>query len=443
MKGIITSLAICWSVLAIGQVPSFTLLEAQQYAIENAYSVRNNTLEYEKSKKILMENIARGLPQVFASADWTQNVSLQGFVVDQGQGPQVLTFGTPYQGNATISGEQLIFDGSYIIAVMGSQVLTENAMNDIEKSSIDIRESVATAYHLVLVSKRTLEILEHNLVFITKNYEESRKMFEAGFMEETDADQLELIKSNIENQIDYAKKQTNIAFMMLKFYMGMDVTQDIELKDDVEKLMVFSQDGESILNENFQLEEHIDYRTLMTQERGQTLNLRNEQWAFAPKLKFKYLYGHTVFSADALLFGGTSGVDYTQNIQQNFGLNVSIPLITGGSRVARVKQARINIEQIELAKVQLRDNLKLQYETARAEYSFALNSYNTQMRNVEIAKKIRDTGSRKFTEGLMSSLNFTQAENQYQDALRDVINAASNVLDKKVQLEKIIGKYNN
>lgn len=443
MKGIITSLAICWSVLAIGQVPSFTLLEAQQYAIENAYSVRNNTLEYEKSKKILMENIARGLPQVFASADWTQNVSLQGFVVDQGQGPQVLTFGTPYQGSAIISGEQLIFDGSYIIAVMGSQVLTENSMNDIEKSSIDIRESVANAYHLVLVSKRTLEILEDNLVFITKNYEESRKMFEAGFMEETDADQLELIKSNIENQIDYAEKQTNIAFMMLKFYMGMDVTQDIELKDDVEKLMVFSQDGESILNENFELEEHIDYRTLMTQERGQTLNLRNEQWAYAPKLKFKYLYGHNVFSADALLFGGTSGVDYTQNIQQNFGLNVSIPLITGGSRVARVKQARINIEQIELAKVQMRDNLKLQYETARAEYSFALNSYNTQMRNVEIAKKIRDTGSRKFTEGLMSSLDFTQAENQYQDALRDVINAASNVLDKKVQLEKIIGKYNN
>ena len=101
------------------------------------------------------------------------------------------------------------------------------------------------------------------------------------------------------------------------------------------------------------------------------------------------------------------------------------------------------MDQIEIAKAQLVDNLKVQYETARAEYSFALNSYTTQLRNVEIAKKIRDTGSRKFSEGLMSSLDFTQAENQYQDALRDVINAANNVLDKKVQLEKIIGKYNN
>ena len=33
-------------------------------------------------------------------------------------------------------------------------------------------------------------------------------------------------------------------------------------------------------------------------------------------------------------------------------------------------------------------------------------------------------------------------ENQYQDALKNAIDAANNVLDKKVQLEKMLGKYN-
>ncbi len=225
--------------------------------------------------------------------------------------------------------------------------------------------------------------------------------------------------------------------------MGLDVGTTIELTDEIDELMVFSQDGESLLNEQFTLEEHIDYRSLLTQERGQSLNLKNEKWAYAPKVKFNYLYAHTVFGSNALLFEGTEGIDYAQNIQQNFGLNVSLPILTGGSRNARVGQAQISVEQVEIAKRQLEDNLKVQYETAKAEYSFALNSYNTQLRNVEIAKKIRDTGSRKFSEGLMSSLEFTQAENQYQNALRDVINAANNVLDKKVQLEKILGKYNN
>ena len=91
----------------------------------------------------------------------------------------------------------------------------------------------------------------------------------------------------------------------------------------------------------------------------------------------------------------------------------------------------------------MEDNLKVQYQTAKAEYEFALNSYFTQVRNVEISKKIRDVNSRKFTEGLISSLEFTQAENQYQDALKSLIDAANNTLDKKVGLEKVLGKYNN
>ena len=63
-------------------------------------------LEYEKSKKILLENISRGLPQVFASANWTNNLNLQAFVLDMGQGPAAVTIGTPYTGAGTISGEQ-------------------------------------------------------------------------------------------------------------------------------------------------------------------------------------------------------------------------------------------------------------------------------------------------------------------------------------------------
>ena len=180
-----------------GQGSSYSLLEAQQYAIEHAYNVQNKTLEVEKSEKMLMENIARGLPQVFASADWTQNINLQTFVVAGADGAlQPLTFGTPYTAQAAISAEQLIFDGSYIVAVLASQVLKDNSMKELEKSTIDIRQQVASAYHLVLISKKTLQLIDDNLVFITKNYEESKKKFEVGMLEEQDVDQFELIKSS-------------------------------------------------------------------------------------------------------------------------------------------------------------------------------------------------------------------------------------------------------
>ncbi len=433
-------LALTGYLLTLGvsaQVVSYSLLEAQDFAVENSYNVKSATLEIEKSKKVLLENIAIGLPQINTSGNWTNNLDRQVFVLDQGAGPVAIQVGTKYTGNAVIAGEQLIFDGSYIVAILAADVLKENSINAQEKSQIDIREQVAKSYHLVLVSEKTLEIINDNLVYVEKNFEESKRMFEVGFMEEQDVNQLELIVSNLKNNRNYAEKQISIAKMLLKFHMGLDVDSEMELSDDVETLMLFSQEGGMLLTESFELENHIDYRTILTQEKGQDLNLKNEKVSLLPKLKFNYLYQHSFFSEEQGVF--TTGQDVGS---QYIAVNLSLPIFTGGKRMARIQQAKIEVDQLAISKMQLTDNLKVQFETAKAEYDYALNSYFTQLRNVEISKKIRDVAARKLAEGLGSSLDYTQTENQYQDALSNAINSANNVLDKKVQLEKILGKYN-
>jgi len=361
----------------------------------------------------------------------------QVFVLDQGNGPIPIRVGTKYTGNAVLVGEQLIFDGSYIVAILAADVLKENSINAHEKSQIDIREQVAKSYHLVLVSEKTLEIINDNLVYVEKNFEESKRMFEVGFMEEQDVNQLELIVSNLKNNRDYAEKQIAIAQMLLKFHMGLDVEREIQLSDEIETLMLFSQEGGTLLTESFDLENHIDYRTILTQEKGQDLNLKNEKVSLLPKLKFNYLYQQSFFSENTDLYGNGQNVG-----NQYIALNLSLPIFTGGKRVARIQQARIEVDQLAINKMQLSDNLKVQFETAKAEYDYALNSYFTQLRNVEISKKIRDVSAKKLAEGLGTSLDYTQTENQYQDALSSAINAANSVLDKKVQLEKMLGKYN-
>ncbi len=429
--------------LGYGQENRYSLMQAQEYAVKHSYSVQTASLEVEKSKKILFENIAKGLPQVYSSALWSQNISLQTFIVDDGQGNLIpLTFGTPYNATANINAEQLIFDGSYIVAIMAADVLKQNSINEQEKSEIDIKELVAQSYHLVLVSQKTIEILDTNIKFIEKNYNESKRMFEVGFLEEQDVDQLELILSNLKNNRDYAIKQLEVAFMLLKFQMGIPVENEVSLSDDIETLMLFSQDGQSLLNENFNLENHIDYRSILTQEEGQNLNLKNEQMAFLPKIKFNYNYGYDIFSEFGNVFKGEQGAERADYTRQNIAFNVELPILTGGSRSARVQQAKIQIDQVEIAKKQIADKLKLDFARAKAEYDFALNAYFTQKRNVEISQKIRDVNAKKFSEGMVSSLEFTQAENQFQDALKSVIDAANNVLNKKVQLEKILGNYN-
>lgn len=443
MRGLIFILTLAAGLQLSGQTMRVSLSEAQNYAIENAYSVQNSAIEIEKARKLYMENVARGLPQINANGNYTYNIERQAFIADVGGQLGLLQIGAPYGTTGTIAAEQLIFDGSYIVAVLASQVIKDNAKNDYEKSRIEIRDEVARAYHLVLVSRRTKEIIDENLKFLQQSFEETSKLYDAGFVEEQDKDQLELLVSNLLNNKDYTEKQEEIALMLLKIAMGLSLETEIELTDDIETLMVMTESGTDLLTESFNYEQHIEYRKLLTQERGQTLNIKNEQMKYLPKLYAFYNWNYNVNNQDLWVFQGEQGMDRLDVRWQTLGLTLSVPILTGGSRNARLKQAELELDQVGVAKEQLEDNLKLQYAQAHAAYEYALDSYKTQKRNVEIAKKIRDRTLKKYQEGLATSLEVTQAENQYQDSLRSVINAANDALDKKVNLEKVLGKYND
>ncbi|MDX5428030.1 MAG: TolC family protein, partial [Bacteroidota bacterium] len=60
----------------------------------------------------------------------------------------------------------------------------------------------------------------------------------------------------------------------------------------------------------------------------------------------------------------------------------------------------------------------------------------------EIANKILNNTLIKYREGLASSLELTQTQNQYLDALRQYVNAAQQALDSRAAMERVLGKYN-
>lgn len=437
---------------AQSQVRSFSRAEAENYALEHSYDLRNSSLEIERAKKVIFQNVAVGLPQVNATAGYVDNLEIQKQVVqfDPSQPPQVFPFGIQYASQLGLRVDQLIFDGSYIVALLATGVVKETASNAYEKSAIEIREQVAQAYHLVLTTERSLEIVRENVSFIEKNLFETRQLFEQGFLEQQDVDQLDLLLTNLRSNVDFLERQSTVARTLLKLRMGIPIEETVALTDQIESLVLIAEDGTTLLTENFDPTAHIDYRTLQTGIHGQELNLRNEQMQWLPKLSAYYSYNHQYQSTDfGALYTPKPGEVYSQNGNlsfnapfQSWGLSLNWPLFQGGRRIARVQEARIELDKLEVQEEQLTDALNMQFQSARADYAYALNNYLAQQKNAEIAKGIRDRTAAKFNEGLASSLEFTTAENQYQDALRNLITSAQTTLDKRVALEKVLGHFN-
>ncbi len=67
--------------------------------------------------------------------------------------------------------------------------------------------------------------------------EETRKLYEAGFAEEIDADQLEVSLIEIDNEVLSLERQIMASKNLLKYQMGVDREKDIILTDSLEDLV--------------------------------------------------------------------------------------------------------------------------------------------------------------------------------------------------------------
>ena len=135
---------------------SFTLVEAQQYAMKNSYALKNTNLDIEKTRKKVWDTITIGLPQVSGSANYRNFLNLpvslipaEFFGGDPGTYISV-KFGQDYNSDFGLQVSQMIFDGSYIVGVGSSKIYLNLALQANEKAEIDIRDAVAQSYYMVL-----------------------------------------------------------------------------------------------------------------------------------------------------------------------------------------------------------------------------------------------------------------------------------------------------
>lgn len=436
------------------QETAFSLREAVKYARENAYSVRNAEYEYEKAKKIVQETAAMGLPQISVGGDLNYNQRIPQQPVparfvnsEAGENEFVLlAFGVPYQSTYRASANMLILDGSYFVALMASRVFKEISRLELSQSKVDITEQIFNAYGNVVVANELVKILERNLESSMKTLNENKAFLKEGFIEQQDVDQFELLVSNLEINIIQTKNQASIAMMALKLAMGYPQDQALKLTDDIEVFITLGE-VEGVLNPIFELDSYLPYRSAQTQERAAKLSLRNEQMSYLPRLTGFYNASRNSFGNDFNFFQYENFWDFDNNNPwvtfAVTGFSLQWDLFTGMRRYARTQQMRIDLDRASMNKRLVSEQAQLDFQRSRSDFDVAVKSLQTSARNRELAKKILETTRTKYREGIASSLDLSQAENQLLDSERTYINALLQMVSARSALEKITGTFNS
>lgn len=420
---------------------NFSLDEAISFALLNNRASVNAKKDLAIAQKEKWETISRGLPQINSYFDFNNRlkdpislIPAEFFGGEKGEFAE-LSFGTKQSVSGELVLNQLLFDGSYIVGLQSIKLFLDIADQTKIKTDIEVRRQVANAYGNVLISQERVKILENNYNNIIKTLDETTAIYENGLIESESVDQLTITSSSIKNSLEYAIKFEKLSERILKLLLGIELDDNMILNDDIESIIVKSIDPE-LVNTDFNVEENIDYKIALNAKKGSETLLRLEKVKALPRIS-------------AFLSGAYNGYNESFKItdpKQNWygssqlGLNMSFPVFSSFQRRASTQRAKIEIEKSENILNETKKSLNLEVEKTRSDYNYAINNFNSVKQNVILAESIEKKNEIKFKEGIASSFELRQAQNQLYSIQNEYLEATLKLIENKINLEILLNK---
>lgn len=439
-KSLIITLTLLISVVSTAQQSiSLSLDQAIDYALKNSYTALNANRDINAAKLKKWETTTIGLPQVSATIDYQnwikQQVSLipaEFFGGVEGEFAEV-AFGTKQNMTATATLNQLIFDGSYIVGLQSAKVYLQISENAKEKTELSIREAVINAYGNVLMSEESVEILQNNLASLQKTLNETTEIYKNGLNEEEDVEQLKITLASVKSNLSRTKKLNKIAYQMLNITLGIDINTNLILTN---KLSELAQES-SVFNfnsENFNIEDHIDYKIAKNTEKSNELLVKLEQSKALPTLSSFINFGYSGFGQD---------FNFLKSEQKWFdssmlGVSLNVPIFSSFARNSRTQQAKIELDKAKTDLTQIQQNLLLKLASAKTDYNYNIEELETSKQNLALAKRIENKQQIKFFEGISSSFELAEAQRQLYQMQQNYLQAMLNVIASKATLDNAL-----
>lgn len=422
---------------------NFSLEEAVNFAIDSNYTAINSKREVLAALKQKWETTATGLPQINAGVDYRNNLKQPVSLIPAeftGGEPgtfEPVIFGVPQTMTATATLNQLLFDGSYIVALQASKTFLEYSKNLEEKTTSMVRKEVINAYGTVLLSQENIKILESNKETLAKNLNETSEIFKNGLAEEEDVEQLQITLSNIETQLNNSKRVLDLSQQLFNITLGIDLDANVILTESLDNLIIQNIDLQ-LLAEELSLENNVDYKIANNFTEQRRLELKLEKFKALPTLSAFINYG-TQANSNTFTFLDSDQRWFQSSIA---GVSLQVPIFSSLGRTAKTQRAEIAFDQAKTEFDEAIQRIKLEANSAKNNYEFAIEKYENSKNNLNLAERIERKNQIKFFEGLSSSFDLRQAQLQLYSAQQEYLQAILDVIVQKAELERILNTTN-
>lgn len=442
------------------------LRKCVEYAMQNNISVRQQDVQARLAELTLKQNKF----SLFPTANLSANLGLS-----SGRNQDPTSFGlttTTYLSNgySLQTGVDLFNFFSKRNTIAASELELKAANAGVDRLRNDIALNVANAYLNVLLTAEQMRIAEVQLKQSQSQFQNTKKLVEAGSQPELSATELEAQVARDSANYIGAKATVDQNILFLKAYMNVDPAAQFEIetppvdKIPLESIADLQPDAVyQLALQNMPLQKQNTFRLLAAQK-----NVLAAKGAMYPTISAFGSLG-TTFNNKAQEIKGTSlvnapigkvdvgGTEYTvfpnspfvnysygdigyvsqldQNFRQSVGLGISVPILNGRSLRTNYERSKLNVKTFELQQEQdnftLKQNIFQAYNASIA----ALQKFEANKKTVSASERSYDFATKRYNIGLLNTIDLITSQNNLFRAKLDLVYSQFDYVFKMKVLE--------
>lgn len=414
------------------QVLRLSREECVAIAMQTSPTVKVADLEVKRMDYSKKETLANLWPQIDFSGAYQRTIKLQTIRMNMGGQSQSLKMGSDNTWNLGFNAQMPLVNAALWKAIQISDTQILASLEDSRKSKLDLANNINQAYYALMLAIASKQVIQESYDITKFNAELFEKMYAAGTATEYDVLRSKVQLSNTEPELLQADIAIKQCALQLKVLMGIDYEVDIVPSVTLKEMQQEMYGYTSALTQD--LSGNSTLRTIDLQRKLSEQNVRLKQFAWIPTL------GATFNFSWMSLSNGNAFKGQEFNPYSNVGLGLSVPIFSGGSKYYGVKQAKVQLKEVELQRENLVNSLRMQVDLALDNINKEVRQISSSADGVKQAAKAHDIMQKSFEIGAASYLDLRDSELANTSAQLSYYQAIYNYLVSVSELDLLLGR---
>ena len=430
-----TILTLCFATLGLWGAAAqmrLTLGEAVDLALSENPTIKVAELEIERFDYVKRQTWGNLLPQLSASGSYQRSI-----VKSEMRG------GISFGADNTFA-----VQGDLSLPLFAPQIYRTMKLNDTQMaaaveaargSRITLVAEVKKAFYNILLAEQSLEVLRESQATVQRTVDDTKLQSDNGLASEYDLLTAQVQLSNLHPTILQTETSVKLAKLLLKMYLSIPEDIEIEVEGELDGMRDQVLAGTDGLTAD--VTENSDLRTLELQ---QELLQRQLKVANANRLPTLGAFGSATYTGNDMEpfmgMGSTDGAKFFWTHPITVGVQLSVPIFAGLTKMNKSREIKNQIKQISLQRTYAEQQINVQMQSALNDLLTAREKMFAQEQTVAQARKAYSISDTRYRAGAGTILELNSAQLAQTQAQLNYSQAIYDYLSAKAEYDRIAGK---